>query len=213
MPDNADDRTGTPSTGTVVLAASIPGRCAAPPAPAMIARRPRSAAPLGVLEQQVGGPVGRHDPHLVGDVELLEDVDRRTHGGPVRGGAHHHADAHVCPRSQLHGADCTALGAAGRRPWCPVENGSGLAGHGGRRDVAAVVHARPRDVADGVVGPLPRRRQVGALAGDVEHPAAGGDQRRRRHRRRPRRRRRVTPSTARAASRPSMTSPVRGVAG
>jgi hypothetical protein len=36
--------TGTPSTGTVVLAASMPGRWAAPPAPAMIARRPRGAA-------------------------------------------------------------------------------------------------------------------------------------------------------------------------
>src|SRR3989338_3960682 len=36
--------TGTPSTGTVVLAAIIPGRCAAPPAPAMMARRPRLLA-------------------------------------------------------------------------------------------------------------------------------------------------------------------------
>src|SRR5690606_71012 len=33
-------RTGTPSTGSSVLEASMPGRCAAPPAPAMIARRP-----------------------------------------------------------------------------------------------------------------------------------------------------------------------------
>ena len=36
--------TGTPSTGTTVLAASMPGRCAAPPAPAMMARRPRACA-------------------------------------------------------------------------------------------------------------------------------------------------------------------------
>src|SRR5690606_28516488 len=36
--------TGTPSTGTVVLDAIMPGRWAAPPAPAMIARRPRPAA-------------------------------------------------------------------------------------------------------------------------------------------------------------------------
>ena len=43
-PDSALDCTGTPSTGTVVLAASMPGRWAAPPAPAMIARRPRPAA-------------------------------------------------------------------------------------------------------------------------------------------------------------------------
>src|SRR5690606_29399142 len=36
--------TGTPSTGNAVLDASMPGRCAAPPAPAMIARSPRPAA-------------------------------------------------------------------------------------------------------------------------------------------------------------------------
>ena len=36
--------TGTPSTGTVVLAAIMPGRWAAPPAPAMMAFRPRPAA-------------------------------------------------------------------------------------------------------------------------------------------------------------------------
>ena len=35
---------GTPMTGSVVLAASMPGRCAAPPAPAMITRSPRPAA-------------------------------------------------------------------------------------------------------------------------------------------------------------------------
>src|SRR5262249_50158159 len=38
------DGTGTPSTGTVVLAASMPGRWAAPPAPAMMALRPRDSA-------------------------------------------------------------------------------------------------------------------------------------------------------------------------
>ena len=37
-------RTGTPITGSVVTAASIPGRWAAPPAPATMTRRPRSAA-------------------------------------------------------------------------------------------------------------------------------------------------------------------------
>src|SRR5471030_3190989 len=36
--------TGTPSTGTTVLAASMPGKCAAPPAPAMIAWSPRATA-------------------------------------------------------------------------------------------------------------------------------------------------------------------------
>ena len=44
MPLSAFDCTGTPSTGTAVLAASMPGRWAAPPAPAMMARKPRWAA-------------------------------------------------------------------------------------------------------------------------------------------------------------------------
>src|SRR5690606_18092805 len=46
--------TGTPSTGTVVLAASMPGRCAAPPAPAMIARRPRARAPAAYSNMSSG---------------------------------------------------------------------------------------------------------------------------------------------------------------
>ena len=36
--------TGTPSTGSTVCAATMPGRCAAPPAPAMITSRPRPSA-------------------------------------------------------------------------------------------------------------------------------------------------------------------------
>ncbi len=38
------DGTGTPKTGTSVSAAIMPGRWAAPPAPAMMARRPRACA-------------------------------------------------------------------------------------------------------------------------------------------------------------------------
>lgn len=44
IPLNALDCTGTPSTGTSVLAAVIPGRWAAPPAPAIMTSSPRSAA-------------------------------------------------------------------------------------------------------------------------------------------------------------------------
>ena len=36
--------TGTPRTGTSVLAATIPGRWAAPPAPAMMTKSPRASA-------------------------------------------------------------------------------------------------------------------------------------------------------------------------
>ena len=38
------DFTGTPITGMVVIAATIPGRCAAPPAPAIITFNPRVSA-------------------------------------------------------------------------------------------------------------------------------------------------------------------------
>ena len=44
MPSRYFSGTGTPMTGSSVTAASIPGRWAAPPAPAMMTRSPRSAA-------------------------------------------------------------------------------------------------------------------------------------------------------------------------
>ena len=43
-PFKARDCTGTPKTGNEVLLATIPGKCAAPPAPAIIASSPRLAA-------------------------------------------------------------------------------------------------------------------------------------------------------------------------
>ena len=43
-PRNTRDSTGTPSTGSTVFAAAIPGRCAAPPAPAIITFSPRDSA-------------------------------------------------------------------------------------------------------------------------------------------------------------------------
>lgn len=44
MPSRYFSGTGTPMTGSGVTDASMPGRWAAPPAPAMIALSPRSAA-------------------------------------------------------------------------------------------------------------------------------------------------------------------------
>src|SRR5436190_18162735 len=44
MPLSVAVCTGTPMTGTTVCAAIMPGRCAAPPAPAMITSMPRPAA-------------------------------------------------------------------------------------------------------------------------------------------------------------------------
>src|SRR5690606_13278804 len=45
-PDNAFDSTGTPNTGSGVSAAAMPGRWAAPPAPAITTLKPRSRAPV-----------------------------------------------------------------------------------------------------------------------------------------------------------------------
>ena len=46
--------TGTPSTGTMVCAATMPGRCAAPPAPAMITWMPRASAPCANSAIHIG---------------------------------------------------------------------------------------------------------------------------------------------------------------
>ena len=45
-PDSALDSTGTPNTGSSVSAAVMPGRCAAPPAPAITTLKPAALAPL-----------------------------------------------------------------------------------------------------------------------------------------------------------------------
>mmetsp|Transcript_21832 Transcript_21832/g.49722 ORF Transcript_21832/g.49722 Transcript_21832/m.49722 type:complete len:225 (+) Transcript_21832:141-815(+) len=45
-PERADVFTGTPITGKTVMAATIPGKCAAPPAPAIMHCRPRLSADL-----------------------------------------------------------------------------------------------------------------------------------------------------------------------
>ena len=44
IPFSVFDSTGTPSTGSAVFAAAIPGRCAAPPAPAISTCSPRASA-------------------------------------------------------------------------------------------------------------------------------------------------------------------------
>ena len=43
-PSSWESATGTPMTGSVVTEASMPGKWAAPPAPAMSTRKPRPAA-------------------------------------------------------------------------------------------------------------------------------------------------------------------------
>ena len=64
-PSSCCSGTGTPITGSDVIDAVMPGRCAAPPAPAMITRRPRVGGAVRVLVHHVGRAVRGHDAHLV----------------------------------------------------------------------------------------------------------------------------------------------------
>ena len=91
-PLSAFDCTGTPSTGSVVLEAAMPGRWAAPPAPAMITSMPRPARRDGVFEQQVGRAVRGDDLRLVGNAELVERLGRGAHRLPVGSRAHDDAN-------------------------------------------------------------------------------------------------------------------------
>ena len=74
-PSRCDSATGTPITGRVVTEASIPGRWAAPPAPAISTRRPAARRRLAEGDHVARGPVGRDHPHLVGHAEALEHLD------------------------------------------------------------------------------------------------------------------------------------------
>ena len=54
-PPRSASGTGTPMTGSGVTEASMPGRCAAPPAPAMMTRSPRPAAdePYSIMSRGI----------------------------------------------------------------------------------------------------------------------------------------------------------------
>ena len=86
---------GTPTTGTIVCPATIPGRCAAPPAPAITDLKPSRLCRLGVLHHQVGGSVSRHHPRLMGDREVGEHSRRATHCLPIGVAAHDHAHERI----------------------------------------------------------------------------------------------------------------------
>ena len=54
VPCSAVTGIGTPNTGSSVFDAVMPGRCAAPPAAAMMTIRPRPSAPLAYSNIQSG---------------------------------------------------------------------------------------------------------------------------------------------------------------
>ena len=100
--------TGTPITGSTVCAATMPGRCAAPPAPAMITSRPRSAAVVAYSAIQRRRAMRRHDPALVRDVEPGQHLVGLPHRVPVGLAAHDDADE----RPRLRHADISSQSGA-----------------------------------------------------------------------------------------------------
>ncbi len=76
----------------------MPGRCAAPPAPAMITFTPAALRALGEGVQPVGRAVGRDDALVVGDAERVERLGGVPHGRPVGLAAHDDRDGlgHAC---------------------------------------------------------------------------------------------------------------------
>ena len=76
MPLRALLSMGTPSTGRMVWAAVMPGRWAAPPAPAMMTSRPRSARGGCEFCQQMRRAVGGDDAGFVRHAEVGERLAR-----------------------------------------------------------------------------------------------------------------------------------------
>ena len=80
--------TGTPSTGTTVPAATIPGRCAAPPAPAMTTSSPRASASSAKARQPRRGAVRRDDQALKRHAKTFQRLGGVPHRLPIGGAAH-----------------------------------------------------------------------------------------------------------------------------
>ena len=87
--------TGTPITGSGVAEAIMPGKWAAPPAPAMMILQPAVVRCPRVLKHVGRRAVSRDDPHLVRDAELGQGIGRRLHHRQVGIAAHDHADDRV----------------------------------------------------------------------------------------------------------------------
>ena len=72
--------------------AVMPGRWAAPPAPAMITLKPAASRALGEGVQPLRRAVGRDDLGLVGDAQLVQHVGGVLQRRPVRPAAHDDGD-------------------------------------------------------------------------------------------------------------------------
>ena len=93
--------TGTPRTGSTVCAATMPGRCAAPPAPAMITSSPRAAALVAYSAIHAGVRCAETTRHSCGTPNSRQHLVGVAHRVPVRLAAHDDADERLRLR---HGA-------------------------------------------------------------------------------------------------------------
>ena len=85
--------TGTPSTGSTVWAATIPGRWAAPPAPAMITSQARAPRPRSAYSASSAGVRWADTTRTsCAHARARPAPRRRAHGLPVRPRPHDHAD-------------------------------------------------------------------------------------------------------------------------
>ena len=85
------DGTGTPSTGTMVFAAIMPGKMRGAAGARDDDAQPAWPGVLGVLEHVVGHAMRGEHARLVGDAEGVELRHRVLHDVPVAVAAHHHA--------------------------------------------------------------------------------------------------------------------------
>ena len=69
-------------TGSIVLAATMPGRCAAPPAPAMMTLSPRSTAVSAYSNIKSGVLCARHNLFLIRNLQLFQHIASQFHCYP-----------------------------------------------------------------------------------------------------------------------------------
>ena len=87
----------------------MPGRCAAPPAPAMMTFRPRCASVAGIVAQPVRRPMCGHDPCLVRHRQPVERLGGMAQRRPVGLAAHDDADDRFSRGEGLHAGDFTRV--------------------------------------------------------------------------------------------------------
>ena len=134
----AADETGTPSTGSVVSDAIMPGRCAAPPAPATMTFRPAAFAVRANSVETIGRPVGGDDAGIRFDAEFGQNVPGFLHRLPV--GLASHDDGHR--RRRCYPWSCGDPSWRKRRNYRPDRGGRQpimAAGNGNARDCQAIM--------------------------------------------------------------------------